>query len=78
MKIGRLQKFGLAVLDPLRSSKRLALRTVSIPAAVEAIPLMTTLIASLEVAAQAAVRHSSIADMTRRCAVDIDAPCCSR
>jgi hypothetical protein len=46
-----LQKFGLTVLDPLRSSQRLALGAVSIPAAVKAIPLMAALIAPLEMAA---------------------------
>jgi hypothetical protein len=52
VKIRRLQKFGLAFLDPLRSRQRLALWAVPIPAAVEAIPLMATLIASLEVATE--------------------------
>jgi hypothetical protein len=52
VKIRNLQKFGLTVLDPLRSGKGLAFRTVSIPAAIETIPLMATLIALLKVAAK--------------------------
>src|SRR6266581_1126609 len=52
VKMRYLQEFGLAVLDPLRSSQRLALWAVPIPATVEAIPLMATLIASLEVATE--------------------------
>src|SRR5580700_10907093 len=52
VKIRRLQKFRLAVLDPLRSSKRLALWAVPIPATVEGIPLLATLITSLKVATE--------------------------
>ena len=38
--------------------------------------LMAAGIALLDVAPRAAVRHRSIAVMTRRCAVDSEVPCC--
>src|SRR6516162_4777348 len=52
VKIRDFEQFGLAVLDPLRSGQRLALRAVSIPTAIETIPLMAALIAALEVATE--------------------------
>src|ERR1700689_395212 len=51
VKITDPQKFGLAVLDPLRPSQRLAFWAMSVGATVVAIPLMATLIALLQVAA---------------------------
>src|SRR5216683_3257502 len=45
VKVRHIQKFGLAVLDPLCASQRLTLWAVPIPAAIEAISLMATLIA---------------------------------
>src|ERR1700688_1867625 len=52
MKIGRFQKFGLAVLDPLGPGQRLAFGAMPIAASVVAMPLMATLIALLEMAAE--------------------------
>jgi hypothetical protein len=52
MKIADLQKFGLSVLDPLRPCERLTFWAVPVPAAIEAIAFMATLIATLEVAAE--------------------------
>src|SRR5215472_775439 len=52
VKIGHVQKFGLPVLNPLRPGERLAFWAMAIAAAVEAIPLVTALIAAFEVAAQ--------------------------
>jgi len=70
VKIADFQKFGLPVLDPLRPSERLTFWAVPVSAAIEAIPFMTTLIATLEVAAE------------RRCAAHLDgghdAPLCFR
>jgi hypothetical protein len=52
VKIADGQELSLAVLDPLCSGKRLTFWAVPVPAAIEAIPLMATLIALLEVASQ--------------------------
>src|SRR5438067_835571 len=52
MEIGHLEKFGLPVLDPLRSSQTLAFGAVSIPAAIECVPFKAALIAAFEVAAK--------------------------
>src|SRR5580693_4745107 len=52
VKIRNLQKFGLAVLDPLCSGQRLAFGAMPIRATVVAIPLMATLVALFEVAAE--------------------------
>lgn len=62
MKIGAFEEFRLSILDPLRPGKTLALRAVAVPAAIEGIAFIAALIAV----------------MTRRCAIDIDAPCCCR
>jgi hypothetical protein len=50
MIIGAVKQLGLTIFDPLGSSKRLAFWAMAIPAAVEAIPLMATLVASFEMA----------------------------
>jgi hypothetical protein len=47
-----LEKFGLPVLDPLRSGQTLAFWAVSIAAAIERIPFIGALIAAFEVAAE--------------------------
>jgi hypothetical protein len=52
MKIADLQKFGLSVLDPLRPCERLTFWAVPVPAAIETIAFMATLITTLEVAAE--------------------------
>jgi hypothetical protein len=52
VKIGYLQKLGLAVLDPLCAGQALAFRAMPIPTGVEAIALMATLITAFEVAAE--------------------------
>jgi hypothetical protein len=52
MEIADGQELSLAFFDPLRAGQRLTLWTVPVPAAIEAITLMATLITLLEVAAQ--------------------------
>src|SRR5580704_6434472 len=52
MKILDVEKLGLTILDPLHPGQTLAFWTVSIPATIEGIPLMATMIATFEVAAQ--------------------------
>lgn len=52
MKIADGQELSLAIFDPLRSSQGLTLRTVPVPAAIEAIPFMLTVCAALEVATE--------------------------
>ena len=52
VKIRNLQKFGLAVLDPLGPGQRLAFGAMPIAARVVAIPLMAALVAALQVAAE--------------------------
>src|ERR1019366_6501897 len=52
MKIGDVQKFGLPVLDPLRSGQTLAFWAVPIAAAIECVPFIAALIAAFEVAAE--------------------------
>jgi hypothetical protein len=78
VKIANLQEFSLAIFDPSRPRQRLALWAMPITATVEAIPFLATLIARSRWPPSAAVRHTSMAVMTRRCAVDIDAPCLFR
>jgi hypothetical protein len=50
MIVGAVEQLGLAILDPLGASKRLALWAMAIAAAVETISLMATLIALLKMA----------------------------
>ena len=52
MEIRNFQKFGVPVLDPLRSGQTLAFGAVSIPAAIECVPFIAALIAAFEVAAE--------------------------
>ncbi len=60
VKVGDLQEFGLAVLDPLRPCQRLTLWAMPIATGVEAIPLMAASIAAFQVPTQ------------RRCAAHLD------
>ena len=46
------QQFGLTILEPLRARQRLALRAMTIPAAVEGDALVAAGVALLDVAAQ--------------------------
>jgi len=78
MKVGHLEKLGLSVLNPTCPGKGLTFWAMAVAAAVETIPLVTALIAAFEMAPSAAVRHTSMADITRRCAVDIESPYFSR
>jgi hypothetical protein len=73
-----VEEFGLATLDPFRSSQRLTLWAVAISTGSVANARVATLIALLDLSAKSSSEHTSMAVMTRRCAVDIDAPCFSR
>ena len=68
MKVGYRQKLGLAVFDPLCAGQGLAFGAMPIPAGVEAVALMARSRRS-RWPPKAAVRHTSMAVMTRRCAV---------
>jgi hypothetical protein len=52
VKIADLQEFGLSIFDPLRTCETLTFWAVPVAAAIETIPFMPTLIATLEVTAQ--------------------------
>src|SRR5882724_1862326 len=52
MKVRDVEKFGLAVFNPLSTSKGLTFWTMAITTRVERVPLMTTLIAALQVTAE--------------------------
>ena len=52
MKVRDLKKFGLAILKPLGSGKRLTFWAMAIPARVEGVSLMTALVAALHMAAE--------------------------
>jgi hypothetical protein len=52
VEVRHFQQLSLAVLDPLRARQRLALWAMTIPATVEAVPLMTAFITLFEVAAE--------------------------
>ena len=52
VKIGRIEEFGLPILDPLRPGQRLAFGAVPVAARVEAMALMAALVAAFEVAAE--------------------------
>ena len=79
VKIVRLENFRFPFSKPLRTRQRLAFGAMSIAAAIVAGPLERTAVAALEYAPpRAAVRHTSIAVMTRRCDVESDAPCFCR
>jgi len=49
MKIGNIEKLRLPLLDPLRPGQALAFGAVSIPAAIEGVAFIATLIATFEV-----------------------------
>jgi len=61
VKILGVQEFGLAILEPLSPSQRLAFGTMSIGAGVVSITLMTALITLLQMAAE----NSCPADLDR-------------
>jgi hypothetical protein len=79
VEILAIEKFSLAALDPLGASQRLTLWTVAVSAGAVADALVAALIALLDLSPESRrPTHTSIAVMTRRCAVDIDAPYFSR
>jgi hypothetical protein len=69
-----VEKLRATLLQPLGTSKRLALGTMPIATAVVTDALMVTAIALLDMTTERGFRHSSIALMTRRCAVESEAP----
>jgi hypothetical protein len=73
-----IQKLALASLEPLSPGQRLAFGTVAIGAGVVSVALMAAVVTLLQMAARTAVRQTSIAVMTRCCAMDIEAPFCRR
>src|SRR6266852_2454167 len=76
MKIWGLQNFRFPLFDPFRSRQRLALGAMPVATAIVAGTLVRTAVAVLEMTAEGCPRHTSIAVMTRRCAVESEASCC--
>src|SRR3974377_853617 len=52
VKVGNIEKLRLPLLDPLRPGQALAFGAVSIPAAIEGVAFVATLIATFEMAAE--------------------------
>jgi hypothetical protein len=73
-----VEKFSLTAFDPLGAGQRLTFWAMPIAARSVANALMTALIALFDLPPESRCPHTSMAVMTRRCAVDIDAPCWSR
>ena len=74
MKIVRWENLRFPFFDPCRARQRLALGAMPVAATIVAGPLVSTAVTPLKMTAEGRLRHSSIAVMTRRCAVESAAP----